>query len=72
MRLRRGVMQSLDDEYSPPFPVARLVGRSGFGDSIGCVEAAASNDIQEIVFLGGCLMCNDAAVCGDRIWLDFL
>ena len=60
------------EECVPPIPFFRLLGRSGFGDAVGCVEAAASNDIQEITFLGGCLMWNDAAVCGDRIRLNFL
>ena len=57
------------EECAPPIPVARLLGRIGFGDSIGSVEADVSNDIQEITFLGGCLMCNDAAICDVRIWL---
>ena len=56
-------------EYSPPFPVARLLGRSGFGDAVGSVEAAARDDIQDITFLGSCLMWNDAAVCCGRILL---
>ena len=56
------------EEYSPPLPVARLLGRSGFGDAVGSVEAAASNDIQEITFLGSCLMWNNAAVCCGKIW----
>ena len=47
-----------------------MLGRSVFGDVVGSVEAAASDDIQEITFLGGCLMWNDAAVCGGRIWLN--
>ena len=49
----------------------RLLGYSGFVDAIGSVEAAASDYIQEITFLGSCLMCNDAAVCCGRIWLNF-
>ena len=57
------------EEYSPPLPVARLLGRSGFGDAVGSVEAAASDDIQEITSLGSCLMCNNAAVCCGKIWL---
>ena len=58
------------EKYAPPIPVSRLLGRSGFGDSVGSVEAAAGNDIQEITFLGGFLMWNYAAVCGGRIWLE--
>ena len=57
------------EEYSPPFPVARLLGHSGFGGAIGRVEAAARDDIQEITFLGSCLMWNNAAVCCGKIWL---
>ena len=59
------------EECAPPIPVARLLSRSGFGDDVGSVEVADSNDIQEITFMGGCLIWNDAAVCGGRIWLKF-
>ena len=59
------------EEFAPPIPVARLLCHSGFGDSDVSVKAAASNDIQEITFLGGCLMWNDAAVCGGSICLNF-
>ena len=59
------------EECAPHIPVARLLGRSGFGDAVGSVEASASNDIQETTFLGGCLMWNAAAVCCGRIWLNF-
>ena len=44
------------EECAPAIPVARLLGKSGFGDAAGCVEADDSDDIQEITFLGGCLM----------------
>ena len=44
---------------------------SGFGDAVVSVEAAASDDIQEITFLCSCLMWNDAALCCGRIWLIF-
>ena len=57
------------EECAPTFLVARLLGSSGFGDAIGSVKAAASDDIQEITFLGRCLMWNDAAVCYGKIWL---
>ena len=57
------------EECTPSIPVARLLGRIGFGDAIGSVEAAASDDIQEITFLGIYLMWNNAAVCCGRIWL---
>ena len=59
------------EECAPPIPVARLLGRSGFDDAVVSVKAVACNDIQEITFLGGCLMWNDAAVCGGRIRLNF-
>ena len=57
------------EECSPRFPVSRLLGCSGFGDAVGSVEADASDDIQEITFLGRCLMWNNAAVCCGKIWL---
>ena len=59
------------EECATPIPVSRLLGCSGFGDAVGCVEAEYSNDIQEIMFLGGCLMWNNADVYGDRIRLKF-
>ena len=31
----------------------------------------ARDDIQEITFLGSCLMWNNAAVCCGKIWLKF-
>ena len=55
------------EECAPSIPVARLLGCSGFGDSVGSVEAAASDDIQEITFLGDFLMWNNAAVYCGRI-----
>ena len=59
------------EEFTPPIPVSRLLGRSGFGNAVGCVKAATSDDTEKIKFLDGCLMWNDAAVCGGRIWLNF-
>ena len=56
------------EECYPPFTVARLLVCSGFGNAIVSVEAAASNDIQEITFLGSCLMWNNAVVCCGKIW----
>ena len=50
------------EECAPPIPVYRLISRSGFGYAVGSVEAAASNDIQEKIFLDGCLMWYYAAV----------
>ena len=57
------------EECAPPFPVSRLLGRSGFGDSVGSVKAADSDEIQEIMFLDSCLMWNNANVCCGNIWL---
>ena len=57
------------EECARPIPAARLIGCSGFGDAVGSVEAASSNDIQETTFLGDCLIRKDAAVCCGRIWL---
>ena len=57
------------EECAPPTPVARLLGCSGFGIDVDYAEAADSDDIQEITFLGGCLMWNDASVCGGSIRL---
>ena len=59
------------EECAPPIPVYRLICRSGFGDAVGSVEATSSDNIQEITFPGGCLMWNDAAVCGGRIQFYF-
>ena len=59
------------EEFSPPIPVARLLGSCGFGNAAGCIKASASNDIQEVTVMGGCLMWNYATVCGGRIWLIF-
>ena len=56
------------EECSPPFPVARLLGCSGFGDAVGSADAAGSDDIQDITFMGSCLMRNNAAVCCGKIW----
>ena len=58
------------EEYAQLIPVARLLVRSFFGDAVGSVEDAASNDIREIAFLGGCLIWNGADVCGGRIQLN--
>ena len=59
------------DECAPPIPVVRLLGRSGFDDAVGSVESAAGGDIQDITFLGGCLVWSYAAVYGGRIRLNF-
>ena len=58
------------EECATPIPVSRLIGHSGFENDVGSVEADARNDIQEITLLGGCLMWNDATVCGGKIRLN--
>ena len=60
------------EEFSPSIPVARLLVRSGFGNTVDYVEDAAIDDIQEITSLGGCLMCNGVTVCCGRVRLKFL
>ena len=59
------------EECAPPIPVSILHGSSGFGYAVGCVKATSINEYQEITFLGGYLMWNDADVCCGRIWLKF-
>ena len=51
----------LFEKCAPPFPVARLLGCSRFVDSLGRVEDADNENIQEIISLCGSLMWNDAA-----------
>ena len=60
------------DECAPSFLVARLLGCSGFGDSLGHVENAASDNIQEVISMGGSLMWNYATVCGGIFDLTFI
>ena len=50
------------EECAPPIPVSRLLGHSGFGDAVERVKTAASDDIQEKMFLDGCLMWHYTAV----------
>ena len=50
------------EECAPPIPVDRLLGRSGIGNAVESVKTAASDDIQEKMFLDGCLMWNYTAV----------
>ena len=60
------------EECSPLIPFAILLGCSGFGDASGSVDAAASNDIQEITFTGVCLMLKYAAVSCGKSWLIYV
>ena len=46
--------------------VDRIIDRSGFGDSFGCVEDDDRNNIQEVISLDRVLMWNYASVCGGR------
>ena len=55
------------EEYSPYFLVARLISCSGFGDSFDCVKDSSSKNIQEIIFLVGVLIRNDAVISGGRM-----
>ena len=48
------------------------MGSSGFGDSFGSVDDAASDNIQEVISLGRGLMCNDAVICGGRMDLKIV
>ena len=50
------------EECALSFLVARLLCFSSFVDSLGRVIDAASDNIQEIISLGGSLMRNDTAV----------
>ena len=50
------------EEFAPPILVARLIGSSGVGNAVESVKTAASDDIQEKMFLDGCLMWHFAAV----------
>ena len=54
------------------FPVARLIGNSGFRDSFGIVDDADSKNINEVISLVSALMCNDAAVYGGRMDLKIV
>ena len=58
------------EECAPSLPVIRLLGRSNLGDSFGRDEDTACENILEIIFLGGILTWNYAAVCGGRMELD--
>ena len=60
------------EECEPSSPVDRLLGHSGFGDSFGSVYDAASDNIQEVIYLVNGLMWNDATVCGERIYLKIV
>ena len=50
------------EECAPPIPVSRLLGCIDDGDDVESVKTAASDDIQEKMFLDGCLMWHYAAV----------
>ena len=60
------------EECEQYLPVARMFGRSGFGNPLGHVEDEANVNIQEIISLGGSLMWNNAAIYGGRMELIFL
>ena len=55
------------EECAPYFTVSRLLGCSGFDDSFGRVEDAASDNIQEIIILGDGFLWTDDAVYDGRM-----
>ena len=58
------------EECAPSMPVARLLGRSGFGDFFGRFDDTASDNIQEVISLGSSLTWNYSAVCVGRMSLN--
>ena len=60
------------NECEISLPHNRMLGHSEFDDSFGRVDDASSEITQEIIFLGGILMWNDASVCGGRMELIVL
>ena len=59
------------EKFATSILVTRLIGRSGFGDTVGCVKAASIDYTQEITSLGVCLMWNNAVVCGGKVRLKY-
>ena len=57
----------MNEECAPYLPISGLLGHSGFDYYLGRVEDEASENIQEIIYLGEILMWNDAAVYGGRM-----
>ena len=57
------------DNCEPSVLVVILLGHILFGNSFGCVDDAASENIQEIISMGSGLMWNFANVCGGRMYL---
>ena len=57
------------DKCAPSTTVTRLLGRSGFGNTVGSIEAAASEYTQEIASLNGRLMQKNDSVCVRRVRL---
>ena len=60
------------EEYAPYAPFARMSGHSGFDYYIGPVKDATTDNIQEIISLGGSFIWNDATICGGRMGLKIL
>ena len=50
------------EKCAPSFPFYRLLVHISFGHYLGHVEDDSSDNIQEIISLGGSLMWNDAAI----------
>ena len=59
------------EKCASSIPVAIMLGCSVIDDYVGCFKVATSDYSQEIKSLGGCLMWNDAFVCGGMVWFIF-
>ena len=59
-------------ECAPYVPYSILLGRNGFEYYFGRVNATASSNIHALIYLVSGLMCNDAAVCNGRMYLEIV
>ena len=57
------------EERAPFLPVSRMIGFSSFGYYFGSSVDSASNNIQEVIYMGPGLMCNESTVYGGRMGL---
>ena len=55
------------DKCALSIPVTILLGCSGFGDAVDCIDTADIDYNQEVMSMGTCLRWNDATVCGGRV-----
>ena len=60
------------EECASSIPDDILLGCSGYGHAVGCVDDTTRNYNQEITFLGGCLIYNDDDVYGGRVRVKIL